>query len=286
MVDLPPAEGLNSDGANKVARSAVSRLVVPIGLAEVGKTTLIAEIYEKFLAGPFAGYRFAWSSTLHGFEQRAHHARIASGRNIPTTSRTLQTNSEFLHLRLSDLECSARTRDILIADYPGETYRQIRDDVTAAMSYPFIARADHFSFLVDGGEIGNRSKRQKIQQDVEILLQSVLESGLNRAEMSVVYTKWDLATSCSGADDLEKVVDSFEGRIRDLHGSQPGEIHFIKTAARPKVRSAHERGWNLDKVLKLWLDSTRQQVDSEWSIEFESGRESDRFQAQVRIESD
>ena len=112
FVELPSGDALSADEANQTTRLSVARVIVPVGLAGVGKTTLLSEIYEKFREGPFAGHLFAWSRTLHGFEQRAHNARIASRRSVPTTPRTpVGDLGAFLHLRLTpEGRPPARTR--------------------------------------------------------------------------------------------------------------------------------------------------------------------------------
>ena len=74
FVELPSGDALSAEEANQTTRSSVARVIVPVGLVGVGKTTLLSEIYERFREGPFAGHRFAWSRTLHGFEQRAQRA--------------------------------------------------------------------------------------------------------------------------------------------------------------------------------------------------------------------
>ena len=284
LVTLPSGDALTSEEANQTARSSITRVVVPAGLADVGKTTLLAEIYEKFLAGPFAGHRYAWSRTLHGFEQRAHHARIASRRATPTTPRTPIPDSEtFLHLRLAPTSDGLTPpRDVLLADWPGEVFREMRDDVGVAKSHPILLRADHIAFLVNGESFGDLGLRHEAHHETDMLIQSILDAGVDKAVKSVIYTKWDAALEGNGAAELEAFVEAFEEQIRLKHKDRAGEFRFIRTAARPAHGSSIERGKNLDEVLRMWLGSARKPMNGLLSTKVQAVREFDRFRSTDR----
>ena len=255
-------------------------MIIPVGLAGVGKTTLLTELYGKFLQGPFAGHQYAWSRTLHGFEQRSHHARTTSGRATPETLRTpLADRDVFLHLRLAPEEGAAPARDLLIADWPGEEFRAMRDDVQTARAHPFLYRADHVAFLVDGGRFGTQALRQEARHDTDMLIQSILDAGVDGAVKSVIYTKWDAALNGDGADQLEDFVEAFEGEIRRKHEARAGELQFIRTAARPESGSEVCRGKNLDEVLRTWLRSARRPLEVPASTGVQTTREFDRFRS-------
>lgn len=280
LTDLPSGRALAPEEANETTRASVTRVIVPAGPADVGKTTLLAEIYERFLEGPFAGLRFAWSRTLHGFEQRAHHARIASHRATPTTLRTPMTDSDaFLHLRLAAVDAVTPPRDVLIADWPGEVFREMRDDVEAARSHALLPRADHISFLVNGENLGDRRLRQVAHHETDMLIQSVLDAGIDRATVSVVYTKWDAALNGDGACELDRFVETFETELRRKHGARLRGLHFVRTAARPLRGSSVERGFNLDQVLRMWLGRARQRTEGRVLPGVRAIREFDRFRA-------
>ena len=241
---------------------------------------MLAEIYGRFLEGPFAGYRFAWSRTLHGFEQRAHYARIASGRQTPTTARTpLAASDVFLHLRLESLEAVTPPRDILIADYAGEVFRGMANDVQAARSHPLLPRADHIAFLVDGESLSDLERRHEARYGLDMLMQSVLDAEVDRAVKSVIFTKWDAALKGDDADQLEEFVEALEEQIRRKHEPRSGELDFIKTAASPELGSPIAHGKNLDKVLRAWVGSVLQPIDVASPPELHVVREFDRFRS-------
>ena len=98
LLDLPHGNGLSAAETVAITRRALTSVVLFAGTAGCGKTTLLASLYLLFQRGPFAGYNFAGSDTLVGFEERVSLARTASGRDAPTTPRTRV--SEYLHLRV------------------------------------------------------------------------------------------------------------------------------------------------------------------------------------------
>lgn len=280
FVALPSAGALTVEAANQTARASVSRVIIPVGLAGVGKTTLVTELYGKFLQGTFAGQQFVWSGTLHGFEERAHRARTASGRATPDTTRTpLADRDVFLHLRLAPEDGAAPARDVLIADWPGEEFRAMRDDVEMARAHPFLYRADHIAFLVDGKRFGTQALRQEARHEADMLIQSILDAGVDGAVKSIIYTKWDAALKGDGADQLEDFVKTFEGEIRRKHEARTGALQFIRTAARPELGSGPCRGKNLDEVLAIWLRSARRPLDAPVSPGVQTVREFDRFRS-------
>ena len=283
LVALPSGEALTPEEANQTTRSSVTRVIVPAGPVGVGKTTLLSEMYEKFLEGPFAGYQYVWSRTLLGFEQRAHDSRIASGRETPTTLRTPIGDSQtFLHLRVTPRDKLWTPRDVLIADWPGEVFREMRDNVQAAKSHPLLPRADHIAFLVDGESLGTLELRQEAHHETDMLIQSILDADVDRAAKSVVYTKWDAALKVSSANDLDDFTHRFEEELRRKHGTRIGELRFVKTAARPAPGSTLDRGKNLDEVLRIWLASVRKPSVEAALTEVQRVREFDRFRSTVR----
>lgn len=280
FVALPSAAALTVEEANQTARSSVTRVIIPVGLAGVGKTTLLTELYGKFLRGKFAGHQYVWSRTLHGFEQRSHHARTASGRATPDTPRTsLADRDVFLHLRLTSDDDVASARDVLIADWPGEKFRAIRDDVQTARAHPFLYRADHIAFLVDGKRFGTLALRQEAHHETDMLIQSILDAGVDGAVKSIIYTKWDAALKGDGAGQLEDFVNTFETEIRRRHETRTRELQFIRTAARPESGSEVCHGKNLDEVLRIWLRSARRPLEVPVSPGVQTVRESERFRS-------
>jgi ABC-type uncharacterized transport system YnjBCD ATPase subunit len=64
MFKLHQGLALNSEGAYSICRGGDTRIVALMGSIGCGKTTLIAGVFQAFLAGPVAGYSFRRSDTL------------------------------------------------------------------------------------------------------------------------------------------------------------------------------------------------------------------------------
>src|SRR5438552_2319796 len=88
LLDLPHGKGLKAPDTTTITKRALTSVVLFAGTASCGKTTLLATLHLLFQQGPFAGYNFAGSDTLVGFEDRVSLTRTSSGRSAPTTPRT------------------------------------------------------------------------------------------------------------------------------------------------------------------------------------------------------
>ncbi len=280
LVDLPSSESLSAKSANTITRSSSARVILPVGLIGVGKTTLISALYECFLRGPFASYRFAWSRTLHGFERRSHLARIASQRNLATTPRTTLAESDsYLHLRLTGEQVGTSIPDLLIADISGEIFETIHDDVEFAGSLRLLDRVDHISFLVDSRKLSDLTSRHNAAHETDMLIRSFLDAGVDHAAKSVIYTKWDAIAGADGVDELEDFISKFEYQLRRKYDRRSGGLEFIRTASRPIGGTERKLEMNLDRVLRLWLNSSRRPIQVQPAPDSPISREFDRFRA-------
>ena len=280
FVDLPSSESLSANEANTITSSSITRVILPVGLIGVGKTTLITALYECFLRGPFASYRFAWSRTLHGLERRSRLARIASQRNLATTPRTTLAESDsYLHLRLSAERSGASIPDLLVADVSGEIFEAVHDDVEFASSLRFLDRVDHISFLVDAQKLSDLTSRHNAAHETDMLIRSFLDAGVVHAAKSVIYTKWDAIAGGDGIDELEDFISQFEHRLRRKYDRRSGGLEFIRTASRPIDGTERKLEMNLDQVLQLWLNSSRCPIRAPSAPVAPTSREFDRFRA-------
>jgi hypothetical protein len=115
--ELYSGKKLTESEATQILQSAASQVVVLGGMVESGKTTLLARMFEMFQCGCVAGYRFAASQTLVGFDKLSWHATMECGASSPTTEHTYRSeNNLFLHLRVQAEDGSMPTMDLLIAD--------------------------------------------------------------------------------------------------------------------------------------------------------------------------
>ncbi len=170
FLELPSGKGLTLDAAKQFTRSHFAQLILFAGTANSGKTTLLASIYLLFQKGPLAGYLFAGSDTLVGFETRTYNARTASKRDSPTTPRTIVP--EHLHLAIRKANLSEPIMDLLLCDLSGEDFREAKDSSDACRQMQLIRRADIFVLLVDGEKLAApESRRRAEKRSVDTLAQ-------------------------------------------------------------------------------------------------------------------
>jgi double-GTPase-like protein len=125
-IRLPTADLLSVEDADELLRRRAANIVAVIGERKGGKTTLIAEIYERFLRGPFAGQLFADSQTLLGFEKKSYPSRAETGAEKPDTVRTsLRDGLTFFHLGLVS-ETDNLRRDLLLSERAGDELHPVR----------------------------------------------------------------------------------------------------------------------------------------------------------------
>ena len=136
--------------ADAFLRTRRARVVALIGGNDVGKTTLLASLYEMAGLDQLEDFAFAGCETLRGFEERCHLSRAASNRLEPDTQRTRRAlDLRFLHLRLLK---QGQLLDLLFAERAGEDYIEMLDSPTA-IDMPEISRADSIALLVDGADL-------------------------------------------------------------------------------------------------------------------------------------
>lgn len=243
---------LNIKEANSVTRDLPTRLIILAGEIESGKTTLLAEIYESFQRAPFAGFFFSSSQTLLGFEQRCHLSRVSSGASSPNTSRTREMDPELLHLGVKETGSDGIKTNLLFTDLSGERFEMIRNSTDECRRLKILARADHFSLLIDGKAIVDKKHRQKAYEDCRSLLRSTLDAemlGVN-TYVEIVFTKLDVIKSQKGEEDF---ISAITKKISDEFNHKFAGIDFFQIAARSHDIEACPTGFMVDKLLKHWV---------------------------------
>lgn len=214
---------LTTEDASRIAAHGSGRMVVWAGERRSGKTTLSAQIYERHRDGR-AATQFAGSETLLGFEERMHPSRASSGRVEPYMQRTEldPEGRDLLHLALRS--GGAETIDLLIADLPGEIFRQLRDRELEVDSVPLMNRADKLAVLIDGemlAESGNRSSAVSFTRQ---LIESLREGALAGEEMDVMLVTTKL-------DKLQAAGPSAENYWNEREPDILAELREISPAA-------------------------------------------------------
>jgi Double-GTPase 2 len=252
-VPLPHANLLNVEDADELMRWRAANVVAIVGERDAGKTTLVTEIYERFLRGPFAGLLFAGSRTLAGFERRCYLARLVSGASAPDTERTsVQAGLRFFHLGLAS-EQDGRRVDLLISERAGESYRAARNYPSITSGFLELERARTVVFVLDGARIADDNMREETFSSVRNLIRVSAETNAVSvgAEVQLVTTKIDLLRSEASAHALE-AVSLFEQRMEATYGPRFAKITSWRTAARNPSGNA-EPALGVAALLQSWL---------------------------------
>jgi hypothetical protein len=254
LSDLPHGKGLKAVDTAEVTRRALTSVVLFAGTADCGKTTLLATLHFLFQAGPFAGYNFAGSDTLMGFEHRVSLARTASGRSTPTTPRT--TISEYLHLQVRRDDFSQPIRDLLLCDLWGDDFREAKDNVEACRELSIISAADRFVLLIDGGKLAKAESKHSAKNDPLMLLRNCLQTGRLsiKSAVDVLITKWDLIEGSGERDDVIAFAEHIEGEVRARLEGRVGRLRFARVASQA-ASGNFTLGYGLSDLFPDWVEA-------------------------------
>lgn len=262
--DVYSGQAMTSQEASVLLAERGVDVVVLLGDVDVGKTTLLASIYECIASGPVGGWQFAGSRSLIGFESRTFLATAASGRSHEDTPRTsTSTEQILLHVVLRN---ESETRHLLLADVSGEHARAMRLYDDSGAYGPLLKSATRALVLVDG-EMLVRVKDQNVAlAEAATLVRAIAQGGEFRIDtpLDIVVTKWDL---CADADGLDEELDRLLAVAKDAWSAAT----LLRTAARP-------RAVGLEDLLTLLL-SPRKIRNLPKPFRPESGRIAHRFTA-------
>lgn len=256
-LDLPNGEALSIESVDRFLRWRAARFITIVGEKDSGKTTLLCSLYDRFLKGVFAGFRFAESWTLMGFERRCHYSRVVSGLSSPDTAHTsIQDGVQFLHLGVARLQNSERC-DLMFADRAGETYAAIRTKPDSARTLVELSKSDRLVLLVDGARVAEPSERAGALQSVRQTLRALIQEGLAGAHLAVqvVTSKLDLIYVSPKRTAIERHLGEFREQMTETFAGALNELSFWETAARPPQRSL-EPAFGVGPLLDHWTSTT------------------------------
>ncbi|WP_315753397.1 MULTISPECIES: TRAFAC clade GTPase domain-containing protein [unclassified Bradyrhizobium] len=256
-IALPRCDLLSIEEADELLRWRPAMVVAIVGERKSGKTTLITEIYERFLRGPFAGQLFSYSQTLLGFEKKSYPSRADSRAEKPDTTRTsMQDGLRFFHLGLVSQE-TRRRADLLITERAGEAYRNARDRPADSKSLLELAKARTVVFILDGERVVNDKTRAEAFASIRGMIRAFSDAGAvsARAEIQLVTTKFDLIAGKEAGDALD-ALSQFEERLVKSHCARFAKVTHWRTAARDP-KGEMEPAWGVPSVLQSWLNPPR-----------------------------
>ena len=231
-------------------------MIAIIGPRDAGKTSLISSLYDLFQEGPILEISYAQSQTLHAFELACHDARAASRRTAPHTYRTPRGEVRFYHLDLSGGPAGHRL-GLVLGDRAGEDYQVAADNVSVAMTFPEVRRADSLTVLVDGERLTNSGARHNLRSEILMMLQGLKDGGAIPVgqRLALVLTKIDLVKEALDPARAESDFTSFKERIQRLFGDVFSVIQPFEIAAAPKTDQI-QRGAGVPELLTFWLEPT------------------------------
>ena len=147
-------------------------------------------------------------------------------------------------------------RDILIADWWGETFRQAKDSVDFVRSLNLLKRCNHLTILIDGEKIASSDDRQVARSDALMVLRSCLDSAmlLPQVRVEIVFTKADIFKT-SQTRETTKFIEQTTKQCEINFASRVGRLIFLETAARLTApESTVKKGHGFVELLKLWVE--------------------------------
>jgi hypothetical protein len=249
-VNLYEGTALPLDESYGLANAFPTRAIVVMGEKDAGKTTLVAEIHHAYLKAPFAGFLFAGSRTLIGFEERCFLSRLNSEQTKEDTERTKYADIRLLHLSLAPASMPQKRTHLLLTDVSGERFKEVRTSVEEARELaPLIQRADTMVLLVDGDRLSLARTQMTTETNACVLLRCLMEAGgLSTSScLDVVISKWDFMVLRSAEARLAQLEDA----VRKVTG--PLVPRFHRVAARVKGGVAIAPGFGVSSLVEGWM---------------------------------
>lgn len=256
-IELPPAGMLTVQDADELLRWRDASVVAIVGERNGGKTTLVAELYERFLRGTFAGYMYCHSLSVLGFERKTFQSRAESGADKPDTPRTsTQDGLRFFHLAVSDEQLERV--DLLISERAGEAYREVRDRPSGAQDIVEVCKARVVVFVLDGERVADPLRRAEAIASVRHLARAFTDSNAisSQSEIQVVTTKWDLL-AVDAMVAARNALSTFEQQFVSTYSPRFLRASTYRVAARDP-EGLLEAGFGLAPLLQSWLKSPPQ----------------------------
>jgi energy-coupling factor transporter ATP-binding protein EcfA2 len=232
-----------------------TKIIMIIGEADSGKSTLLAVLHDLFQLGPFANFLFAGSTTQIGFERRCHPSRLNSNASTPDTERTKTNEFNFLHLAVKKKdEIDNEASHLLLSDISGEKFRLARDSSASMLELDLLKSVNNLIILIDGLRVSNKLLRAATILNAATFIVKALDEKIfnSSTRLNIVLSKWD----CLYNDKTFDFTESIEKPFLTQFSNRLEEISFSKIAARPdKITNGIGYGYGLAELLTQWVSN-------------------------------
>lgn len=247
---VSPGLELSPDQTSRMLRARWGQVIFLAGGVKSGKTTLIAEMYERFQRGPFAAHRFAGSETLQAWERFSHLRRLASDADVPDTERTrLEAEFAFVHLRLAPE--SGVHSDCFFSNVSGEKFDAMKDSAEECRKAVCLQRADRFLYLLDGSKLVKPEESASEVAGARSLLRGLLDTATLQAgtPVEMIISKWDVVADSPERARAERGATQLLDQVKAF-AIPPRDISICRISARPAQGSSITEAFGIDQILK------------------------------------
>jgi hypothetical protein len=233
---LHPGTSLDLADARDITRRSRAVLVSIAGMAESGKTSLLARFHQQFQMGPVGDYEFAGSRTLMRFEELNWRATVESGADTPSMDHTSRRyDNSCLHVAVQHKDGHQPHIDLLLNDISGDTYPDAISALSVCETLLCMRRADHLAVVVDGGAMVDRHRRHDHSAKAVNFVDLLLQTGQigSQTMLHLIITKQDELNAEPEDAASHKTVKSLEDTFQNKFKSQVAVVHNWRIAARP-----------------------------------------------------
>lgn len=239
FVTTNSGSSLDAVTCDALLRQRPAKLIAFVGGPNVGKTTLLASVYERSRRNQLKEYGFAGSETILGFEDRCFLAREKCGLTVPNTQHTAsKAELCFTHLRLST---PVGIQEWLLSDRSGEHFNRVRDYPDDLAGFSEIARADVLLFLIDGERL--LADHHSAISEARALLQCLDQHKfLRNRKAIIVVTKSDKIVETEARKKVGDRVDRLVKSIKKTETEDALSVCFVASRT-PKGEEDYGQGY-------------------------------------------
>ena len=253
-VDLFAGYEISSTETEDITLSRPTQLIVLAGAEGSGKTTMLAALYEHLGRGSFAGFDFAGSRSLLGFEKICHANRVVSGGTRPTTERTIPSDeAAYYHLALRETTGHRRRRQVLLSALSGELYRWARNSREECEKLTFLHRANAIVVLIDGEKLASLEHRNNAHADAAGILDAFVDAKMvpSGCRVEFVFSKLDRIRAAG--DDALGFMKQTREKLEAKFRAHVPQLAFREVAARPgSTKDDDELADGIASALAAW----------------------------------